>query len=86
MKLIHLSTEFEYFTPNGLIQLGIIEYIFILHINYQCAKFYANISRNVNITDIFPFLAIFSRNFFYLPPKMTIFGPVQLCIIANIVS
>ena len=55
--------------------------------NYHCAKFHANISTNVNTTDIFPFLAIFSSIFFsILPPKMAIFGPIQLCIIANIVS
>ena len=55
--------------------------------NYHCAKCYANISTNVNTTDIFPFLAIFSQFCFtILPPKMAIFGPIQLCIIANIVS
>ena len=90
LKLKHLSTEFEYFTPKwlifGLIQLGIIAYIFIEYMNYNCAKFYANISTNVNTTDIFPFLAIFWQIFFYnFTPKMAIFGPIQLCIIANIV-
>ena len=36
--------------------------------NSYCAKFYANISTNVNTTDIFPFLAIFFTAFllFYL--------------------
>ena len=58
---------------------------------YHCAQLYANISTNVNTTDIFPFLAIFSQFFFYYfnpppPKKRAIFGPIQLCIIANIVS
>ena len=54
--------------------------------NNYCAKFYANISTNVNTTDIFPLLAIFSQIFPILPPKIAICGPIQLCIIANIVS
>ena len=39
--------------------------------NYQCANFYANISTNVNTTDIFPFLAIFFHSIVTIfPPKM----------------
>ena len=64
MKLKQLSTEFEYFTPKwqifGLIQFQIIAYIFIEYMNYHCAKFYTNISTNMDNTNIFPFLAIFS--------------------------
>ena len=38
--------------------------------NYHCAKIYANISTNVNTTDIFPFLAIFSQiSFYYFTPN-----------------
>ena len=37
-------------------------------------------------TNIFSFLAIFSQNFDYFNPKTAIFGPIQLGIIANIVS
>ena len=37
-------------------------------------------------TDIFPFLAIFSQSFDYFTPKIAICGPIQLDIIANIVS
>ena len=54
--------------------------------NYHCAKFCANISTNMDTTSIFPFLAIFPRNFDYFTPKIAIFGPIQLGIIANIVS
>ena len=53
--------------------------------NYHCAKFYTNISTNMENTNIFPFLAIFSQNFDYITPKMAIFGPIQLGIIANII-
>ena len=73
MKLKHFSTEFEYFTPKwlicGLIQLGIIAYIFIEYVNYHCAKLYVNISTKRDTTNIFPFLAIFSQNFYYFTPK-----------------
>ena len=54
--------------------------------NYHCAKFYTNISTNMENTKIFRFLAIFSQNFDYFTPKIAIFGPIQRCIIANIVS
>ena len=54
--------------------------------NYHCAKFYTNISTNMDTTNIFPFLAIFSQNFDYFTPKIAIFLPIQLGIIANIVS
>ena len=54
--------------------------------NYHCAKFYTNISTNMDNTNIFPFLAICSQNFDYFTPKIAIFGPIQLGIIANIVS
>ena len=90
MKLKHFSTEFEYFTQKwlmcGLIQLGIIAYIFIKYLNYNCAKFYANISLNVDATNIFPFLAIFSHNVYHFTPKMASFLPIQLVIIAYIIS
>ena len=55
--------------------------------NYQIAKFYTNISTNMDNTNIFPFLAIFFlQNFDYFNPKIAFFGPIQLGIIANIVS
>ena len=54
--------------------------------NYHCANFFANMSTNVDTTNIFPFLAIFSQNFDNFTPKIAIFGPIQLGIIANIVS
>ena len=64
MKFKHLSTEFEYFTPKWLIfwltQLRSIAYIFIQYMNYHWAKFYTNISTNMDTTNIFQFLAIFS--------------------------
>ena len=37
-------------------------------------------------TNIFPFIAIFWKNFDYFTPKIAIFGPIQLGIIAYIVS
>ena len=50
---------------------------------YQSAKLYTNISTNMDNTNIFPFLAIY---FDYFNPKIAIVGPIQLGIIANIVS
>ena len=44
----------------GRIQLGIIAYIFSKVINYQWAKCDANTLRNMDITNIFPFLSIFA--------------------------
>ena len=46
--------------------------------NYHCAKFYTNISTNMDNTNNFPFLAAFSKNFDYFTPKIAIFGPIQL--------
>ena len=73
MKVKQLSTEFEYFTPKwqiiGLIQFRIIAYIFVWYMNYHCAKFYTNISTNMDNTNIFPFLAIFSQNLTILPQQ-----------------
>ena len=54
--------------------------------NYYCAKFFTNISTNMNTTKIFHFLAIFAPNFYYFPPKKSNFGPFQLDIIAYIFS
>ena len=54
--------------------------------NYYCAKFYTNISINMDITNIFQFLSIFAQNCYYFPPKKSNFGPNQLDIIAYIVS
>ena len=54
--------------------------------NHDCAKFYTNISTNMDTTNIFPFLSIFAHNFYYFPPKKSNFEPVQLNIIAYIVS
>ena len=54
--------------------------------NYHCAKFYTNISTNMDTTNIFPFLAIYSQSFDYFTPKIAIFLPIQIGIIAYIVS
>ena len=54
--------------------------------NYQSAKFYTNISTNMDITNISHFLLSFLQNFDYFNPKIAIFGPIQLGIIAYIVS
>ena len=77
MKHKHLSTEFEYFTPKWLyfepIQLGIIANIFIKYMNYHRAKFCTNISTDMDTTNIFKFLAIFSMEFWIFYPKNSIF-------------
>ena len=36
--------------------------------------------------NIFQFLSIFAHNVYYFPPKKSNFGPIQLHIIADIVS
>ena len=55
--------------------------------NYYFAKFYTNISTNMENTNIFQFLSIFAQIFFYyFSPKKSNFGPIQLDIIADIVS
>ena len=54
--------------------------------NYYCAKFYTNISTNIENTNIFQFLSIFAHNFYYFSPKKSNFGPIHLDIIADIVS
>ena len=54
--------------------------------NYYGAKFYTNISTNMDTTNIFQFLSIFAHNFYHFPPKKSNFGPIQLDIIADIVS
>ena len=63
-----------------------IAHVFIQDMNYQCSKFYTNISTNMDTTNIFPFLAIFSIEFLQFYPKIANFGSFQLGIIANIVS
>ena len=40
--------------------------------NYHCAKFYGNISTHVDTKNIFPFLVIFSQNFYYLTLKLQV--------------
>ena len=55
--------------------------------NYYCAKVYTNISTNMDTTNIFQFFLIFAQNFYYFSPqKKSNFGPIQLDIIAYIVS
>ena len=40
----------------------------------------------MDTTNIFQFLSIFAQNFYYFPPQKSHFGPIQLDIIAYIVS
>ena len=54
--------------------------------NYYCAKLYTNISTNMDTTNIFPFLSIFAQIFLLFSPKKSNLGPIQLDIIAYIVS
>ena len=70
----------------GLIHFGMIAHVFIQNMNYQCSKFYTNISTNIDNTNIFPFLAIFSIEFLLFYPKIANFGSIQLGIIVNKVS
>ena len=37
----------------GLIHFGMIAHVFIQDMNYQCAKFYTNISTNMDTTKYF---------------------------------
>ena len=53
---------------------------------YYCAKFYTNISTNIDTTNIFQFLSIFAHNFYYFAPKKSNFEPFQLGIISYVVS
>ena len=69
----------------GLIHLGMIVYVFIQDMNNHCANFYTNISTNMDTTNIFTFLAIFSKECLVFYKKAN-FGSIQLDIIANIVS
>ena len=63
-----------------------MDYIFIKDMNYYCAKFYTNISTNMDTTNIFHYFAIFAQEFYYFSPKKLNFGPLQLDIIAYTVS
>ena len=54
--------------------------------NYHRVTFHANISTNVDTTNIFQFFAIFSQNFYYFTPKIASFGPIPLDIISYIIS
>ena len=60
----------------GLIHFGMIAHVFIQDMNYQRAKFYTNISTNMDTTNIFPFLAIFSIEFLLFYPQKTNFGSI----------
>ena len=40
----------------------------------------------MDTTNIVKFLSIFTKNFYYFSPKKSNFGPIQLDIIADIVS
>ena len=61
----------------GLIHFGMIAHVFIQDMNYQCAKFYTNISTNMDTTNNFPFLAIFSIEFLLFYPKIANFGSIS---------
>ena len=54
--------------------------------NYHCAKFYTNMSTNMDSTNIFQFLAIFAQKFYYFTKKYLILGRILLRIMAKIVS
>ena len=54
--------------------------------NYYCAKFYTNISTNMDTTHVFQLLSIFFTGFLLSPWKKSNFGPIHLDIIAYIVS
>ena len=52
---------------------------------YHSAKFYTTISTNMDTTNIFPFLTIFSIEFLLFYPKIANCGSIQLGIIAKII-
>ena len=55
--------------------------------NYHCAKFCTNILTNTDTTILFPISRdFFPRNLEYFTHKIAIFSPIQLGIMANIVS
>ena len=54
--------------------------------NYYCAKFYTNISTNMDTTNISHFSRFLHRIFTIFSPKKSNFGPIRLDIIADIVS
>ena len=60
----------------GLIHFPMIAHVFIQDMNYQCAKFYTNISTNMDTTNIFPFLAIFSIEILLFYPKIANFESI----------
>ena len=53
---------------------------------YHRAKFYTSISINMDSTNIFQFLAIFSKEILLFYPKIVKFGSIQLGIIVYIIS
>ena len=54
----------------GLMQLCLIAYTLIKDMNYHCAKFYTNMSTNMDSTNIFQLiLAIFAQKFYYFTQK-----------------
>ena len=62
-----------------------------LYLGYElllCKIWYQYINKNGYsiTTNIFQFLSIFAQNFYYFPPHKSNFGPIQLDIIASIVS
>ena len=64
----------------GLIHFGMIAHVFIQDMNYQCSKFYTNISTNIDTTNNFPFLAIFSIEFLLFYPKIAILDQFSLAL------
>ena len=59
-----------------LTHFGMIAHVFIQDMNCQCEKIYTNISTNMDTTNIFPFLAIFSIEFLLFYPKIANFGSI----------
>ena len=54
--------------------------------NHYCAKFYTKISTNMDTTNISIFSLDFCTEFLLFSPQKSNFGPIQLSIIAYIVS
>ena len=51
--------------------------------NYHCANFYTNTQTNMDTTNLFPFLAIFSIECLLFYPKITNLLSIQLGILAT---
>ena len=67
---LNILTQITKMANFGLIQLGNLYLGYVLPL--------CKISRNMDITNILKFLAIFANNFYYFASKIANFGSIQL--------